>query len=741
MMPIATRMPTPATAHRSASMPTRGSAATTAKRQPMAISAAMSPPTASTPPIPAHRSERRRAAPKTPTTPPMMAVSVAWTSPPSDCTSTTPRTSAAPAAASAVEAEATGAVWLLIHTIAAATRRAPAPAASAANSPDSTPGVRSARTPIASAPTDRSRAEGTLSPVESSIGATTHPIAASRAPTMTSQVRGSFGTAMMLGATAIARPRSHTIRSPPGHAWPARSRRHMARVAPPSSAAATGRLTSSTVSTTPEVSDPAAATTAPASAVHRVAAPSGTRCHAAAAMCRAPVMASAKVTTSGSSSEGMIADAASPSAMAGTPMANPPSAEIEGRPGSVAPGTIGAMAAATPGGLAAGSAMRTGAPRRKPKADAYATPTRRSSQAVPAGSLTARPIVTSASATSATIAPLSAGNRTRRAGVHARARVMAAATIATTVPRTADGTGMSVKGRNSESSRDTKAGTTSPRMNDRTTAIVASTCRRSHTSATANSSSPTAGGRTYASISNVQDKPSSHSHSARLAAANAGQANSRRGAAASGTPAARVSGTRPAASVSGTGPATGDGCRGESERDDRQDGPAEVVRHQRESEGRRDERAEVGGTADDDLVGGRHRRRGGLRGRGIRHGAGCHRVLRHRAIGRRFERIDRRTGSVRTGRSERTQPDHDGGGACRGKPAPAGVGDAQALQDRDRSGCRHGGEQRGRAEPGGAQSRSDVDAGAPQRDRGEQDQQHGRTGDPGVRLAEHRGDG
>ena len=109
---------------------------------------------------------------------------------------------------------------------------------------------------------------------------------------------------------------------------------------------------------------------------------------------------------------------------------------------------------------------------------------------VPAGSLTARPIATTASATSATSAPARAGNRTRRAGVHARARVMAAATIATTVPRTGDGTGMSVQGPNTESSRDTKAGTTSPRMNDRTTAIVASTCRRSHTSATANRSSP-----------------------------------------------------------------------------------------------------------------------------------------------------------------------------------------------------------------------------------------------------------
>ena len=290
---------------------------------------------------------------------------------------------------------------------------------------------------------------------------------------------------------------------------------------------------------------------------------------------------------------------------------------------------------------------------------------------MPAGSLTARPIVTSASATSATIAPVSAGNRTRRAGVHARARVMAAATIATTVPRTGDGTVMSVKGRNSESSRDTKAGTTSPRMNDRTTAIVASTCRRSHTSATANSSSPTAGGRTYASISNVQDEPSSHSHSARVAAANAGQANSRRGAAASATPAARVSGTRPAASVSGPAqPRVTDAPANPS--------AATARMAQRKSYGT-SARAKVAVTSaprsaarrTTTLVGGRHRRaRGTPRPRHPSRRPLSPRSPppRHRPAVRAHRSPD---GSVRTGRSERTQPDHDGGGTRRGESAPA----------------------------------------------------------------------
>ena len=54
---------------------------------------------------------------------------------------------------------------------------------------------------------------------------------------MTSQVRGSFGSATTLGATARARPASQAIRSLPGQGSPPRARRHIARAAPPSSTA------------------------------------------------------------------------------------------------------------------------------------------------------------------------------------------------------------------------------------------------------------------------------------------------------------------------------------------------------------------------------------------------------------------------------------------------------------------------------------------------------------------------
>ena len=145
-------------------------------------------------------------------------------------------------------------------------------------------------------------------------------------------------------------------------------------------------------------------------------------------------------------------------------------------------------------------------------------------------------------ATSATVAPAIAGGRMRRNGGSESARQTRVAAIATIVPRSSSPVHPSIADGQSASARPAA------------TAIVASARRRSQTRRAAKPTSSTSGRNRLhldARESLAAIPSSSSDHQPRIAATTAGHMSSRRGAARSGAPTARVAKTSSSGAVAG----------------------------------------------------------------------------------------------------------------------------------------------------------------------------------------------
>ena len=183
-------------------------------------------------------------------------------------------------------------------------------------------------------------------------------------------------------------------------------------------------------------------------------------------------------TTSGSSSEGIVASAAPASAIGGTRPANQASAENEA--GCIRRDEVGCGAQRRPADESDRRHVR----------DAHQE---QAASSVSAGTSRARPMATIASGDQRDDGSCERGHpdaANRRPGEgqgHERLRrSRRLCRAAGDVPAVAANAGAPVSA--------TPAGTTSPSASARIMAIVASTCRRSHTSTAANSTSPMAGG-------------------------------------------------------------------------------------------------------------------------------------------------------------------------------------------------------------------------------------------------------
>ena len=239
---------------------------------------------------------------------------------------------------------------------------------------------------------------------------------------------------------------------------------------------------------------------------------------------------SATATTSGSSSEGMVASAA-PRERDRRHQTPRTSASAETRRAS----RVRIRSAAR---------ARSGDRGRSRRRTTYATPTRSSSQRGCARARdSARPMATIARATMATTAPASAGIRTRRAGVHARASVTSGCDDRD--DRAAQRRGPRGRGERRCTGEGDDGGHHEPERQSRAiTAIVASTCRRSQTR-TRREQEQSDGRRQHVRLDLVRSR-------VRRAARTTGRASPRRTPATREAGGARRRASTPAARVSGT---------------------------------------------------------------------------------------------------------------------------------------------------------------------------------------------
>ena len=514
-------------------------------------------------PIPAHRGQRSRAAPPTPTTPARIAVSVRPNEPAVRLRRDRGDEQCGAARRRARSTRAARASDSAFHTIAPRRASTPAPGHDRRELARLDSGIEAERAgPSRARLRTRMIADGVLRPAASAIGATTHPMAASSVAD--DDEPGAHVIRHGDDARGDGQGEAREPRDPLG-ARPGLGRRGRAATSRGRAAQrarpASGRLTSSTASTSAKASAPPAARVAPRSAVHRVAVPNGSRCSAAAARWISDHAAERD------RDDERLVERGDDGQRRARERDRRDQTRRTTSPAENAAGRI----------RSARRACGPRAPRMNPNAEKYATPTSSSSQAVPAGAGRARPTATIAERDDGDDRARERGNpnasrrRPCEGQGHARPRRSR---------RPCRGRGDVRRRPRTPSTLATTAGTTSPSVRPATTAIVASACRRSQTRTPAKRSSPTAGRQ--------RRTPRSERTPAGERARTTAPASRRR------TPPTRGAGAvlrerdsrgarlgdaaRLGAGRSGAGPAAGHGCPGETERDHGEHRPAEVRR-------------------------------------------------------------------------------------------------------------------------------------------------------------------